>query len=211
MKLKTIQYSVYALIALVVIVTAVAYIFAISNVPPASSLITQPPTESTIPTGWKQYSNSTYNFTIQYPADYIVKEDHTYTALGPGKDISGVAFVVSESITKGTNLSTDSYMSVERTNDKKCLANNFLDQVKSSETITENGREYSMATGSGAGAGNRYEEIVYATLSNDYCYGLRLFIHSTVLENYEPGTVTEFNRSALIDNFKQFGSSFVPK
>ena len=210
MKIQTIQYSIYTLIAVVIVVTAVAYFVAVPKTQPTPPQA-QVPVESTIPEGWKQYDSLTYNFAIQYPTDYTIKEDHTYTALGPGKDISGVAFIVSESITKGTNLSTDSYMSVERTNANDCLAQNFLDQVKQSETVTENGVVYTMAIGNGAGAGNRYDETVYATKVNDSCYGLRLFVHYSVLENYDPGTVVDFNHTLLNDNFKQFRSSFVAK
>jgi hypothetical protein len=210
MKIKTIQYCIYMLVVIVIVITAVAYIVTATQSQPALPQ-TQIPAESIIPEGWKQYDSSAYNFTVLYPTDYTVKEDHTYTALGPGKDISGVAFIVPESITKGTNLSTDSYMSVEQTTDKDCLAQNFLDQVTQSETIIENGRTYTMAIGNGAGAGNRYDETVYATKVNDSCYGLRLFVHYSVLENYDPGTVTEFNHTLLNDNFKQFRSSFDSK
>ncbi len=210
MKTKTIQYSIYTLIAVVIVVTASAYFVAVPKTQPTPPQA-QVPAESTTPKGWKQYDSLTYNFSIQYPADYTIKEDYIYTALGPGKDIAGVSFIVPGSMTQGTNLSSDSYMSVERTNANDCLAQNFLDQVKQSETVTENGVTYIMAIGNGAGAGNRYDETVYATKVNDFCYGLRLFVHYSVLENYDPGTVVDFNHTVLNDNFKQFRSSFVVK
>ena len=63
--------------------------------------------------------------------------------------------------------------------------------------MTENGTEYSVASLSDAGAGNLYEEKVYALVGTSPCLAVRTFIHSTNIANYDPGTVTAFDEAAL--------------
>ena len=68
-------------------------------------------------------------------------------------------------------------------------------------TTTINGTEYSFATTSDAGAGNFYEEHIYALPYSKPCTAIRYLIHSTNIANYDPGTKTEFNRPALLQTF----------
>ena len=159
---------------------------------------------------WKKYTSDNYKFSIEYPSDFSVNENHTYSALGPGKEIKGIAFPVSEAISKGTNLSSDSYFSVEQLSTTDCTGSNFMSNPQTDNTVTENNKTYNVATGGDAGAGNRYEDTVFATKFNNVCYGIRLMIHSTVIENYEPGTVPEYNRSQLIELYNRFRLSFTP-
>ncbi len=159
---------------------------------------------------WKKYTSHNYKFSIEYPADFSVNENRAYSALGPGKEIKGIAFPVSEAISKGTNLSSDSYFSVDQLSITDCKASNFMSNPQTDNTVMENNKEYNVATGVDAGAGNLYEETVFATEFNNVCYGIRLMIHSTVIENYEPGTVTEYNRPQLIELYNRFRLSFSP-
>lgn len=167
--------------------------------------------EVTIDPNWKKYSNDTYTFSIEYPIKFIENENYIYQALGPGKDIKGVAFIVSEDVSKGTNLSSDSYFSVEQLpGDQECIARNFISNPLTENTVEENGRTYSVVTGGDAAAGNRYEDTVFATKINSICYGLRLMVHTTVIENYEPGTIKEYDRQKLVTLYNRFRSTFKP-
>lgn len=167
--------------------------------------------EVTIDPNWKKYSNDTYTFSIEYPIDFIQNENYIYQALGPGKDIKGVAFTISEAHNKGTNLSSDSYFSVEQLpGDQECTARNFISNPLTENTVEENGRTYSVVTGGDAAAGNRYEDTVFATKINSICYGLRLMVHTTVIENYEPGTIKEYDRQKLVTLYNRFRSTFKP-
>ncbi|HRH32959.1 MAG TPA: hypothetical protein PK720_02375 [bacterium] len=169
-----------------------------------------PPVEVVDP-NWKKYSNDTYTFSIEYPIDFIQNENYIYQALGPGKDIKGVAFNISEAHNKGTNLSSDSYFSVEQLpGDQECIARNFISNPLTENTVEENGHTYSVVTGGDAAAGNRYEDTVFATKINSICYGLRLMVHTTVIENYEPGTIKEYDRQKLVTLYNRFRSTFKP-
>ncbi|MEP2120256.1 hypothetical protein, partial [Bauldia litoralis] len=66
---------------------------------------------------------------------------------------------------------------------------------------TEYGTDYSVASLSDAGAGNLYDETVYALVGTSPCLAVRTFIHSTNLANYDPGTITAFDEGALTAQF----------
>jgi hypothetical protein len=149
------------------------------------------------------YSNGTDGFSIRLPAGYTNDESYRYQELGPGKSISGVKFTISTSTAVGTNLGSDSYISVEEIpNVQNCSANLFLDQQHlATNTITDNGTTYSVASSTGAGAGNRYEETVYALPGTNPCAAVRYFIHYGMIDNYPAGTVQEFDQQELLATF----------
>jgi membrane-bound inhibitor of C-type lysozyme len=149
------------------------------------------------------YSDSANGFSIRLPAGYTVDESYQYQELGPGKSISGVKFTISTSTAAGTNLAPDSYVSVEEIpNVQNCAAALFLDpQQVATSTLTDDGTTYSVASSTGAGAGNRYEETVYALPGTNPCVAIRYFIHYGVIDNYPAGMVQEFNQSELLATF----------
>lgn len=149
-------------------------------------------------------------FTIQYPTGYAVDTSYTYTNLGPNKTITGVKFTIPESFTTHTNLATDSYVSVEQVSQKTCSASLFLENVKAVD-VTENGVAYSVASTTGAGAGNRYEETVYTLKTSNPCIAVRYMVHYGVLENYPQGTVAEFDRAGLLSQFDVVRKALVLK
>ncbi len=151
----------------------------------------------------KVYSDGTVGFSIRYPADYSIDASYKYQALGPGKDISGVKFTIPSSLAIDTNLSSfDTGVSVEIIPAvQDCNASLFLDGNTNVQTVTDNGNEYSFASTTQGAAGNRYEEEVWAVPGTNPCVAVRYLIHSANIDNYPTGTVLEFNRAALINQF----------
>jgi membrane-bound inhibitor of C-type lysozyme len=142
---------------------------------------------------------------------YTVDESHSYELI-PGEAITGVKFTIPSAVTQGTNLSKDSYISIEHiANTKKCTADMFLEGEQPISIISENGVTYSVASTTGAAAGNRYEELVYATKSKATCLGVRYFIHYSVFENYPRGTIKEFSKQILLQNFDTIRKSLTLK
>ena len=85
------------------------------------------------------FASSTAGFTFRFPANYTVDQNYTYQALGPGKDIKGVKFTIPGAATTGTNLSKDTYISVEMLpKATSCTANLFL-EAKNATTFSDNG------------------------------------------------------------------------
>jgi membrane-bound inhibitor of C-type lysozyme len=147
------------------------------------------------------YESGSNGFSLRYPANYTAVSTYTYQEMGPGKSISGVKFSIDPAIATGTNLSTDSYVSVEEIpNTTSCTADKFLAGATAS-VLDDGTTQYSYASSTDAGAGNRYEEQVFALPGTNPCIAVRYFIHYGAIENYPAGAVTEFNHDALVSQF----------
>lgn len=154
------------------------------------------------------YATSTYS--VKYPNDFILNAPYAYGAFGPKKPIYGAKFIVPSAMATGTNLSADSGVSVEQLpRAKNCTGDIYLQANVVARDIIENGTEYSFASSSGAAAGNRYEEQVFALATSSPCTAVRYFIHSTTIGNYPEGTVREFNRGALLTEFDKIRASLI--
>ncbi len=158
------------------------------------------------------YSNSAEGFSIRLPNfvdssssqgdSYKVDESYSYQANGADHVIKGIKFTIPSVIAAGTNLAADSYISVEQIpRTSICTANPFAQSGAKISTVTDNGVKYSFASSTDAGAGNRYEEMVYAIPGTNPCVAVRYFIHYGVIDNYPKGTVKEFDKQALIGQF----------
>lgn len=148
------------------------------------------------------YKSTLFGFEITPAEGFTVNESYLNQNLGPGREIPGIAFIIPEALSKGTNLSSDSYMAVEKLSDVDCEPATFLDGVKTVEDIVVHGITYQKASAGGAGAGNLYEETVYVTERNDACFAVREFVHTTQIGNYEPGTVKAYDAKALKSLFE---------
>jgi hypothetical protein len=146
------------------------------------------------------YHDAKMHFAIAYPPHWTVNPGYADETMGPGKEIHGVAFSVSPMRTKGTNLASDTSLDV-LTLPGACDASRFVNSPQDVKTVTLSGRTYSKATASDAGAGNRYEETIYALAGTSPCLAVRYYIHYSAIENYTAGAVKEFDRDALMKTF----------
>jgi len=166
----------------------------------APSPVTEPPPP--VVEGPSTYASSTLGFTLQHPKRYTVNEAYAYDQFGPQKLINGVKFTIPIEMATGTNLSSDSGISVEwLPRAKKCTGDIYLLADVKPTKVVDMGVDYSVATSSGAAAGNMYEEIVFAVASSSPCTAVRYFVHSTNIGNYATGTVREFDRATLFNDF----------
>ena len=74
-----------------------------------------------------------------------------------------------------------------------------------------NGVSFTKTESSGVGAGNVYEQTHYRAAQNGTCFEFTYFVHYGNIGNYDPATVTEFDRDALLRNFDEVLSSFTLK
>jgi len=158
----------------------------------------------------KIYLDGTVGFSIRYPADYLINTSYKYQDFGLGKDISGVKFTIPASLAAGTNLSNfDTGVSIEIIPAvQDCNAKIFLaDNNVNIQNVTDNNVEYSFASRNGAAAGNFYEEEIWAIPGTNPCIAVRYFIHSGNIGNYPAGTVLEFDRTNLINQFEKIRRS----
>jgi hypothetical protein len=92
---------------------------------------------------------------------------------------------------------------------ENCNANLFLYGDVQSDIINDDGKEYSFAVRTEGAAGNYYEEQVWALVDTNPCLAVRYLIHSTAIENYPEGTISEFNKDALIKEFDNIRRSLI--
>lgn len=162
----------------------------------------------------KVQTYATSTFSVTYPVGYTADESYEYTQVNPKKPISGVKFTIPGAMATGTNLSSDTYFSVETLpHAKNCTGDIYLAANVHPVSESTASTTYSVATSSGAAAGNRYEESVYAIAGSNPCTAVRYFIHYGAIENYpaagEPGAVTEFDKAALTAAFDKIRDSLV--
>lgn len=167
------------------------------------------------------YSNSAEGFSLRLPSlgsttplgqnkdFYALDESYNYT-LDPNKTIKGIRFTIPTNNATGTNLSADTYISVEEIpNTQECSARLFVDRNSGVTTVTEQGTTYSLASSTDAAAGNRYEQIVYAIPGTNPCVAVRYFIHYGVFENYPEGSIKQFDKNALLKEFDAIRNTLV--
>lgn len=172
--------------------------------------LVRPPTPTPEEPTASTYATTT--FSVRYPSNYTVNDMYAYDQF-EGKPIAGVKFVVPASITNGTNLSPDTGVSVESLpRAKNCTGDIYIVPNVKATSLVVGSTTYSVATTSGAAAGNIYEERVYAVAESSPCTAVRYFIHSGNIGNYPQegeGAVREFDRSALLSTFDSIRDALV--
>lgn len=188
------KYVIGVIIVLLVIIGGYFAYKGSAQAPAEPTVDEQVPTTST-------YASSTMGVSVSYPNGYSVDENYVYTQANPKKPIHGVQFIIPGDMATGTNLSSDTYISIEQLpRAKNCTGDIYL-AANTKPEIVNDGAEYSLATTTGAAAGNIYEEHVYALVGTKPCTAVRYYIHSSNIGNYEPGAVREFDRQALLSAF----------
>jgi hypothetical protein len=76
---------------------------------------------------------------------------------------------------------------------------------------TVNGVDFTKSEATGVGAGNIYEQVYYRAVHNGSCYEVTYFVHYGNIGNYTPGTVTEFDRTALYQQLDEILGSLILK
>ena len=167
--------------------------------------VPQAPVDTTV-----AFASSTLGVSLKYPQAFILDEAFANTSVNPKKPISGVQFKIPVAMATGTNLSADSYVSLEQLpRAKVCTGDIFIAANVKPMTFVDGAITYSVATSSGAGAGNFYEEAVFAVSGSSPCIAIRYFVHSTNIGNYPAGSVQEFNRAALVAEFDKIRHSLI--
>jgi hypothetical protein len=116
---------------------------------------------------WKSYSNPELGYSLKYPADLMRTVDGATLALSFPKN-GYFTWPLLDDVT------------VRVTASSSCptIENEGLRGDESPASFSLNGREWKRSVGLGAAAGNRYEEVLYATTASGTCYSLYLLDHS---------------------------------
>lgn len=154
----------------------------------------------------QNYKNSAYDFQFDYPATFALTDPNygnlenkivqvqLLSGAYPKTNFDDAAFTVSEKTAKSLN---------------ECLAMNEPEGGTGfKDTATVNGIKFYTTTGNGAGAGNFYETKIYRTFSSSECLEIVETIHTSNIENFDPGTVTEINKTPIQAELEKILSTF---
>jgi hypothetical protein len=139
----------------------------------------------------------------------LFAEDFQISFIGNG-DLPGLIISPIEKWYQGTNLSADSFVKVEKSaTTESCAWRNFADEndlagaENKSVAILSNEDGVDSVYFTDAGAGNLYEINLFAKTVGEECLGVKYFVHSTNIGNYEPGTVLPFDQQSLYKSFDE--------
>ncbi len=147
-------------------------------------------------TGSKLYDDVNFGFRIWYPE---------------GSDLNGAAFggylsatrqgavgiYLSPDLFKGTNLGEAGvFIGVDASAEAVANCDRTAGpQEKDNGTTEIGGQQFRVFDSVGVGAGNLYEERVYRAVRRGSCYEVVELLHSGNIQNFMPGTVTEFDKA----------------
>lgn len=157
------------------------------------------------------------NFSISIPNGYSIDEN-PQNGHGLPDIVSEVRFTIPRSMATGTNLSSDTSISVVRSPvspTEGCTATlftgdkNIMGGGLNAEKVTDKGVTYSYAKTGDAAAGNRYEQSAFALPGTNPCIGVFYFVHYSVIQAYAPDSRTEFDKYALQQAFDSIRRTLV--
>jgi len=153
------------------------------------------------------YRNEQYGFEIQYPSDFAV-EATCFPEATIGNPVVSLR-LVGEPYHAGTNLlDACVIVGVDRSAEAReiCMEPRPVEEYLGAEEI--NATIFSRGARVGAGAGHVYDVTSYRTLHGDACYEIALFLHSHNVGVYAPGTVSDFDRGAVMDRLVRVLETF---
>lgn len=171
-----------------------------------------PPKNENIPTGWKMYRSDRYGFEISSPATTMItlESDAYQPASWIGNGVTEIDFPLGAYA--GTNLQQALVM-VSATSGRDMLAlcetsvPTYINQPLT-KVATINGITFHMGEFTDAGMGNYYASTIYRTIHAGTCYEINLFLHSTYVGNYTPGTIKEFDKPSIMRQLESVLATF---
>jgi hypothetical protein len=154
------------------------------------------------------YHNPTYHFEVAYPWDFIL--DGTCPTEGI-IDSPVVSFRLWEaSYYQGTNL-LDACVVIDVDQSESAVSTctesrGPNEDDRGQETI--NGVLFSIISRGGVAAGHIYDVTSYRTVHAGGCYEISLLVHASSPGVYTPGTVTEFDKDAVIARLEAVRDQF---
>lgn len=165
------------------------------NIPPATTATT-----TTI-------TDPVHRFTLSYPTNTAAVAEEVSGTLVVGEP--AVRVNLNSSFFEKTNLSEAAVIvGTSSTTVATAACLKAAPGEKATSTRGFDGTSFKGFYALGAAAGNRYDVTSYRALIKGTCYEIQKLMHYGVFENYEPGSVTEFNRDEIDSKLTPIADSF---
>ena len=154
------------------------------------------------------YEDTQLGISLHRPEDTTI-EKTGFEQFLPLTQAAAVAFVLPKALFKGTNLlEAGAYIGQKATADVPAPWADPYEGETAAGTTSINGVSWATFTSSEGAAGNIYDERVYRTAHNGTCYEIAELLHSAEIGNYDPGTVTEFDKTQFEGYLEAIARSF---
>ena len=154
------------------------------------------------------YEDTQLGISLHRPEDTTI-EKTGFEQFLPLTQAAAVAFVLPKALFKGTNLlEAGVYVGQKATADVPAPWADPYEGETAAGTTSINGISWATFTSSEGAAGNIYDERVYRTAHNGTCYEIAELLHSAEIGNYDPGTVTEFDKTQFEGYLEAIARSF---
>ncbi len=179
------------------------------------------PTDTTdganVPEDWQDFESGTYNstedmstvYTVSYPKDFVLSKKATARGGFLGNPLVTMAFPDGSFATPKSNFS-EGYATVSSNKSKNTESKCFAKPAEATGEFVDVDTNTTMKRidASDAGAGNLYTSRIYRTLYDNVCYEVALTVHTTNVDNYDPGTVVEFDKEQAFAILETIRNSF---
>ncbi|MDQ3014364.1 MAG: hypothetical protein M3Q73_00685 [bacterium] len=161
---------------------------------------------------WTASKNTALGYELSYPEGAMTYKPGTVAETGmlnPNKKIKKDRFVVSSDYIKGTNLASDSGVTIEVYDSTQlCQAEYVPENFAASPVQTINGKTFSTASSQSGAAGNFYQHTLFKTVHEGKCYVAIAVTHTTNVGAYPAGEVIEYNKAELMELYTKLISTF---
>ncbi len=160
------------------------------------------------PLGWEDYRGEAHGFEMWYPGDFVI--DRTCHPVAVRGDVALGLRLTGSDYYSGTNLlNACVIVGIGEGEEARstCLeTRGGLEEGQGEEEI--NGVAFQVWSSQEGAAGNIFEEVSYRTIHGRACYEITLLLHAGNIGAYPEGTVTAFDRGAVLERLKQVVHTF---
>ncbi len=158
---------------------------------------------------WTTYQNKQHGFQIKYDNnDFIVNTK--FTGLVDNDKRILELNLINGKYYRGTNLdSAGLYIIMDEATQFNCLnPPKDMGILISIKEVDINGTTFIMSETEEGAMSHTYEKNIYSTIRNNKCYRIVLFISTTEIGAFDPGTVAQFRRAEVLEKLHEVITTF---
>jgi hypothetical protein len=198
-------------IALIIIIVGIIFVGKQKAAAPGEQAALEEATKD-----WEIWESGTYNsdadestmYTVSHPKDFVVSKRATAKGGFLKNPLVTMAFPKG-AFAEPKSTYSEGYATISSSKSKNTEERCFTIPGEATGEFTDvttwNDLKVKRVDASDPGAGNLYTSRIYRTLFDGTCYEVALTVHTTNIDNYEAGTVVEFDKEqafSVLENIR---------